>query len=89
MPMSLSFQEKVYSVVKKIPKGSALTYKQVADLAGNPSAARAVGNFMKRNYDPAIPCHRVVRSDGKLGGYNRGGTNKKVELLKQEGYLLQ
>jgi len=81
--MSLSFEEKVYNVVKKIPKGKVLTYKQVAKLAGNPRAYRAVGNILNKNYNPKIPCHRVVRSDGKLGGYNRGA-KKKRELLKKE-----
>ena len=81
--MNLSFREKVYSVVKKIPKGKVLTYKEVAISAGSPRAARAVGNVLNKNYDPEIPCHRVIRSDGKTGGYNRGA-EKKIELLKKE-----
>ena len=81
-----SFTEKVYEVVKQIPKGEVLTYKQVAKKAGNIKACRAVGNILNKNYNKDIPCHRVVRSDGKLGGYNRGIENKK-KILKIEGYL--
>ncbi|MBP9694853.1 MAG: MGMT family protein [Candidatus Magasanikbacteria bacterium] len=81
-----SFKEKVFKVVKKIPKGSVLTYKEVSRLAGSPKAYRAVGNILNTNYNPGIPCHRVVRSDGKIGGYNRGSENKK-RILKSEGAL--
>lgn len=80
-----SFAEKVYKVVSKIPRGKVLTYKQVAEKAGNKRASRAVGNILNKNYDLEIPCHRVVRSDGKLGGYNRG-LKKKAKILKMEGY---
>jgi len=83
--MSL-FQKKVFEVVKKIPKGKVLTYKEVAERAGFPKAWRAVGNVLKKNKNPQIPCHRVIRSDGKVGGY-RYGQAKKIELLKKEGFL--
>ncbi len=73
----------VYEIVKTIPKGQTLTYKEVAQKAGRPKAYRAVGNILNKNFDPKIPCHRVVRSDGKTGGYNRG-TEKKKELLHKE-----
>jgi methylated-DNA-[protein]-cysteine S-methyltransferase len=79
-----SFQRKVYEAVKKIPKGKTLTYKQVAKLAGFPRACRAVGNALNKNRNSEIPCHRVIRSDGKIGGYNRRN-NKKIFLLKKEG----
>ncbi len=79
-----SFAEKVYAVVKKIPKGKVLTYKQVAERAGKPKAYRAVGNILNKNRNPKVPCHRVIRSDGTLGGYAWGG-KKKVEILKKEG----
>lgn len=78
-----AFQSKVYAVVKKIPKGKTLTYKQVAEKIGQPGACRAVGNALNKNYDPAIPCHRVVRSDGSMGGYNRG-SDQKAKILKAE-----
>ncbi|MEK7664001.1 MAG: MGMT family protein [Patescibacteria group bacterium] len=80
------FQSKVFKIVQKIPKGKVLTYGQVAKLTGNPKAFRAVGNILNTNYNLSIPCHRVIRSDGKIGGYNRG-VDKKLELLKKEGYL--
>ncbi len=80
----MTFKEKVFSVVKKIPKGKVMTYKEVAIRAGSPNAFRAVGNILNTNYDPKIPCHRVVRSDGQTGGYNRGAANK-IKILKKEG----
>lgn len=84
-----TFADKVRDVVRKIPKGKTMTYKQVATKAGNPNAARAVGAVMRTNYDPTVPCHRVVKSDGSFGSYNRGGTLKKISILKAEGALLQ
>lgn len=63
-----------------------MSYKQVAEKAGSPRAYRAVGNILNKNYDPKIPCHRVIRSDGKLGGYNRG-IEKKEKLLEKEKRL--
>lgn len=78
-----TFKEKVYEVVRKIPKGKVLTYKEVARRAGSLGAARAVGSILKQNYNPKIPCHRVIRSDGLSGEYNRGRQNK-IKLLKKE-----
>jgi len=83
----ITFSERVRNVVRKIPKGETRSYKEVALAAGSPGAARAVGTIMSNNYLPDVPCHRVVRSDGKMGGYNRGGIEKKRELLKKEGVL--
>ena len=80
-----AFAERVYKIVAKIPKGKTMTYGQVAKAAGKPGAARAVGMFMSHNYNPKIPCHRVVRSDGKVGDYNRGGSIRKAKLLAEEG----
>lgn len=77
------FKEKVLKIVSRIPKGRVLTYRKVACMAGSPFAYRAVGNILNKNYDPKIPCHRVIRSDGTLGGYNRGVANK-IKLLKEE-----
>lgn len=85
--MKLPFKEKVYSVVKKIPQGYVLTYKEVSSRAGKPRAWRAVGNILRQNHDANIPCHRVIRSDGKAGDYNRG-TRTKIRILKKEGILL-
>ncbi len=83
-----TFRDKVLAIVKRIPKGGSMTYKEVATKAGNLKAARAVGAIMRTNYNPDIPCHRVVRSDGSLGNYNRGGERTKRALLKNEGALL-
>ena len=80
----MAFRKKVLDVVKKIPRGKILSYKLVAKLAGKPKAWRAVGNILNKNQDPEIPCHRVIRSDGKVGGYNKGA-KKKIALLKREG----
>ena len=82
----VSFRERVCMVVRKIPRGEVLTYKEVAELAGRLRAWRAVGNALNKNRNPKIPCHRVIRCDGTLGGY-RQGTKKKELLLKKEGFL--
>lgn len=78
-----SFSDLVYDVVKKITKGETMTYKEVAKAIGRPRAYRAVGNVLNKNFNPQIPCHRVIRSDGKTGGYNRGEP-AKARILKEE-----
>ncbi len=83
-----SFTEKVHAVVKKIPAGKVMTYQEVAKKAGSPKAYRAVASLMAKNYDLTIPCHRVIRSDGGLGGYNRGGIIAKRKILIAEGYKI-
>lgn len=82
-----TFSEKVKAVVAKIPKGKVMTYKEVAKKAGNEKAARAIGTIMSKNFDPNVPCHRVIRSDGKIGNYNRGGEKAKRALLIKEGAI--
>ena len=82
-----TFEQKVKAIVAKIPKGKTMTYKEVATKAGSPNAARAVGSIMKANYDPKVPCHRVIRSDGKIGDYNRGGSAEKIRKLRAEGAI--
>lgn len=82
-----TFAELVRDVVRRIPRGKTMSYGEVAKYAGSPGASRAVGSIMKGNYDPKIPCHRVIRSDGKVGEYNRGGSAKKLALLKKEGWM--
>ena len=81
------FQVKVWRYLKKIPVGSTKTYSQVAKAIGKPLAVRAVANAIAKNpYPTQIPCHRVIRSDGSLGGYSaRGGLKTKKKLLKTEG----
>lgn len=81
-----TFKDRVLRVVSEIPAGSVLTYQQVAAKAGSPRAYRAVGTILKANYDPTIPCHRVISSSGDLGNYNRGRAQKQ-RLLIVEGYI--
>lgn len=85
---SNDFRSRVLAVVKKIPRGKTLSYKEVAARAGHSGAARAVGAIMAANSDKGVPCHRVIRSDGNLGGYNGlRGTKSKLALLRKEGAL--
>ncbi|KKS82411.1 MAG: hypothetical protein UV58_C0010G0031 [Candidatus Wolfebacteria bacterium GW2011_GWC1_43_10] len=86
MKKKYSFKEKILKITASIPKGKVMTYKEVALAAGHPKAFRAVGNVLKTNHNRQIPCHRVIRSDGSLGGYNRGRAQKKF-LLKKEGFF--
>ena len=81
--MNTNFTQAVYEVVRQIPPGETRTYKEVAKAAGRPNAFRAVGNILNKNFNPNIPCHRVIRSDGKLGGYNRGQDLKLRKLLEE------
>mgnify|MGYP003682962975 FL=1 len=85
-----AFQLKVWAYLMKIPRGSVKTYSQVAKGVGKPLAVRAVANAIGKNpYAPEIPCHRVIRSDGSLGGYSgKGGVKTKRLLLKKEGISL-
>ena len=82
------FQIKVWKAISKIPRGQVRTYKELAKLIKKPKAARAVANACGKNpYPIKIPCHRVIRSDGSLGGYSgRGGIRTKKNILKKEGY---
>ena len=82
------FQIQVWEEIKKIPKGTIKTYKEIALLIGKPRSARAVANACGKNpYILKIPCHRVIRSDGNLGGYSgEGGIEQKKELLIKEGF---
>ncbi len=84
----MSFQEKVFAVVKKTPRGQVLTYQQVAAKLGNVKLARAVGNALNKNRDSRMPCHRVIRSDRRVGGFNRGPA-RKIKLLKSEGVKIK
>ena len=99
----VSFQKKIYQIVRKIPKGKVLSYKDVARKAGRPRAWRAVGNVLNENRNPKIPCYRIIKSDtrakrnvemktkssstGNIDGYSRG-TKKKIALLKEEGITI-
>ncbi|MBI4068241.1 MGMT family protein [Candidatus Kaiserbacteria bacterium] len=80
----MTFSDRVKHIVRNIPEGATRTYQQITTAAGNPRAARAVGSVMRKNCDPSIPCHRVVKSDGTVGNYNRGGSMAKAMLLTLE-----
>ncbi len=84
------FQKKVWNYLKTIRKGTVKTYKQVAIGINRPKSARAVANAVGKNpFPPKIPCHRVIRSDGSLGGYSgKGGVKTKKLLLKREGIII-
>jgi len=89
-----NFTDRVRAVVRQIPRGQVLSYGEVARLAGSPRAARAVGTVMAGNFDTAIPCHRVIAADGKIGNYNRGdtpdhGRQLKIAKLKKEGINIE
>ena len=85
-----NFQKKVWNEIKKIPKGRTTSYKQIAIAIGHPKAARAVANACGKNPNPIItPCHRVIASEGTIGGYSaEGGVNTKRALLAKEGVYL-
>lgn len=89
MPNSVpSFNERCYELLKQIPQGRVTTYRELAAALGG-KACRAVGNAMAKNPDlVTVPCHRVVRSDGKIGGY-AGGVDKKIALLQSEGVRIE
>lgn len=89
IPEGTPFQKRVWTELTKIPKGKTITYAELAKRVGSPLAVRAVGNAVGKNpLLEIIPCHRVVRSDGKLGGYSgKGGVKRKLELLKKEGAI--
>lgn len=81
------FQHDIWRALMQIPCGTVRTYAQLAKMSGHPNAVRAVANAVGKNpMPPTIPCHRVIRSDGKIGGYSApGGIRRKIELLKSEG----
>lgn len=85
------FQRDVWRALTRIPRGETRTYTELAAMAGHPTAVRAVANAVGRNpMPPVIPCHRVIRSDGGIGGYSAfGGVDAKRELLKSEGVVLK
>jgi len=81
------FQARVLAVVKCIPKGQVLSYKEVAARAGSPGAYRAVGSVMKNNHDLLVPCHRVIKSNGEPGGYNGGEKEKELRLISENAKI--
>lgn len=84
MSSEKSFNERCYEILKRVPKGKITTYKEIAK-ALKSKGYRAVGNAMNKNpYAPEVPCHRVVKSSGEIGGFAHG-TKKKIEMLEKEG----
>ena len=82
-----TFNERCYALLKKVTKGKVTTYKEIAK-SMKTKAYRAVGNAMNKNpYSPDVPCHRVVNSDGRVGGF-ASGTKKKIQILKKEGIVI-
>ena len=79
----MGFKEKVYVIIKKIPKGKVSTYKAIARKL-NSKAYRAIGNALNKNYNKDVPCHRVINSNGHIGGFN-SGTKRKIQILRKEG----
>jgi methylated-DNA-[protein]-cysteine S-methyltransferase len=83
------FQNNVYQACKKIPKGRVSTYAEIASVIRNPASVRAVGNALNKNpFAPEVPCHRVVKSGGMIGGF-ASGSRKKIEILKKEGVMIE
>ena len=85
---SAIFSKQVLKIVSHIPRGSTLSYKEVAQMAGSPRAYRAVGNILNKNFDSRIPCHRVIHSSGEPGGYNRGRRAKRA-IITKEGVVIK
>ena len=84
-----NFQTQVYRACSKIPRGKISTYHEIARVLKNPRAARAVGNALNKNpFAPQVPCHRVIKSNGEVGGF-ASGTKKKIALLKKEGIIIK
>ena len=87
MAQGTPFQQKVWAALRTIPRGEVRTYTDIAVQIGHPFSARAVANACGKNpYAPEVPCHRVIRSDGSIGGYSaEGGSEKKRAMLREEG----
>lgn len=87
--IKLSFPQQVYRLTARVPKGRVTTYSRLARALGRPGAARAVGNALNRNpYAPQVPCHRVVRADGTIGGFASGSLRKRA-ILRKEGVIIK
>ena len=82
------FQLAVWKACSKIPKGKVSTYAAIAKTIGKPKAVQAVGNALNKNPHSNVPCHRVIRSDGKVGGFAHG-TKKKIDMLREEGVKIR
>lgn len=84
-----NFSQQIYHLTAKIPRGQVVSYGQIAKTLGRPHACRAVGNALNKNpYATKVPCHRVIRSSGEVGGF-AFGTKKKVAMLKKENIIIK
>lgn len=89
MKKHTKFQLNVWDMCKKIPKGKVSTYSAIAKAIGNKNAVRAVGNALNKNpYSPKVPCHRVVKANGEIGGFARG-KKEKIRILEKEGIKIR
>lgn len=87
--ITTEFEEKIYNLLKKVPKGKVTTYGYLAKATGRPLASRAVGNALNKNpYAPEVPCHRVITWNGRVGEF-ADGTDKKIMMLKREGVVVE
>lgn len=86
--MESGFRRKVFGACARIRKGRVSTYSEIANAIGKPGASRAVGNALNKNRSAKVPCHRVVRSDGRIGGFAHG-SGKKIQMLRKEGILIE
>jgi len=87
--LKITFPQQVYRLTALIPKGKISTYQEIARALGNPRTARAVGNALNKNpYAPQVPCHRVIKSNGEVGGF-ASGSQKKIALLEKEGITIK
>jgi len=87
--MKSTFSQRVYDLTAKIPVGRVSTYRALARTLKIPGASRAIGNALHKNpYAPQVPCHRVIKSNGEVGGF-ASGTKKKIALLKKEGVIIR
>src|SRR5512135_3720566 len=86
--MTMSFGERVFEACSRIRKGRVSTYADIARAIGRPGASRAVGNALNRNRSPSVPCHRVVKSDGSIGGFAHG-PSRKIAMLGSEGVKVE
>jgi len=86
--MESGFRKKVFAACARIRRGRVSTYSRIAKAIGRPGAARAVGNALDKNRSKQVPCHRIVRSDGRVGGFAHG-SKKKEEMLRKEGIRIE
>ena len=83
-----TFTEQIYDIVRKIPKGKYMTYKEITAKIGRPNASRAIGTALSKNYFPNVPYHHIIRTNGKINKYNQKKIKTKLEILKKKNTIL-